>query len=137
MKNINLVLLIIFITSVTFQNKNNDCNICGEWKWEKNDEKHDFTLQIFQKDSFIYGRHCYILDYGNKMDCYLRNDDYSFKIKFSDIKSDSFSIKIKSYYSKNYGIVNLKLKDKKIYWNLLIIPKGEFYLPTEAILVKR
>lgn len=125
---------IIFLLNSCNSLGQQECLFCGNWKWEKNDEKRDFTLQISKQDSIIQGKHCYVLDSGNKMDCALENNDFSFKSKITN--SDSIVIKIKSYYSNEIGMVSLKYFNGRIFWKLLQAPKGEYYLPREAILLK-
>jgi len=128
-------LSILFVSSYTFcLSQSQSCRICGSWRWEKNDERHDFLLEISIKDSLIFGRHCYILDSGNKMDCSMESTDASFKTQIS--VADSMTVIIRSYYSNQKGLVKLELKNKKLYWTLIKAPKGEYYLPKNAILLK-
>lgn len=134
MKRYNFILIVLFLFYSCNSSGQQKCSICGDWKWEKNDETRDFTLQILQQDSIIVGKHCYILDSGNKMDCSPENDDFSFKAEIPS--TDSLTFKIRSYYSNESGIVSLKYMNGKIYWKLKQLPKGEFYLPREAILIK-
>ena len=131
MKQFTFLLFISFLITSCDSFGQVECLICGEWKWEKNDEKHDFTLQILQHDSIIEGKHCYVLDAGNKMDCSTAIDDFSFKFEIP--RNDSLTFKIRSYYSNEFGTASIKYLDGKIYWRLLQLPKGEYYLPREAV----
>ena len=133
LKRYLLILFVLLIFNSCNSNGQN-CSICGNWKWEKNDDKRDFTLQVMKLDSIIVGKHCYIVDSGNKMDCSAQDNDYSFKSAIPN--SDSLTVKIRSFYSNEVGIVSIKYYKGKIYWKLLQLPKGEFYLPREAILIK-
>jgi hypothetical protein len=126
-----IVFLLFYSCNSLCQQK---CLFCGNWRWEKNDEKHDFTIQILQRDTVLFGKHCYILDAGNKMDCSKNNNDFSFKFNFTT--SDSIIFRIKSYYSNDSGKVCLTIKGDKLYWKLIQKPKEEYYLPREAILIK-
>lgn len=108
--------------------------MCGDWKWEKNDDKHDFTLQIFQKDSLLIGKHCYIIDAGSKIDCASEEKEISFKTVISD--STKLTLKIKSFYSNEFGEVEIALINEKLYWKLLKAPKAEYYFPKAAILIR-
>jgi hypothetical protein len=103
------------------------CKICGEWRWEKNDEQHDFSVQISMQDGFLLGKHCYILDYGNKIDCSSEREDVSFKVSYRGI--DSVQMNIRSCYSGTLGVAEIKLKNGKLHWKLINAPKGEYYLP--------
>jgi hypothetical protein len=107
--------------------------MCGEWRWDKNDDQHDFSVQISMQDGFLLGKHCYILDYGNKIDC-SSEQDISFKVPYP--MTDSVQVDIRSYYSGVSGIVEVKLKSGKLYWKLIQAPKEEYYFPKEAVLVK-
>lgn len=114
--------------------RHSECKICGEWRWEKNDEQHDFSVQISMQDGFLLGKHCYILDYGNKIDCSSEREDESFKVSYRGI--DSVQMNIRSYYSGLLGVAEIKMKNGKLHWKLINAPKGEYYLPKEALLIK-
>jgi len=128
-----LILISVFVSS-SCSSQNQHCKICGEWRWEKNSEQRDFSIQISLKDGVLTGTHCYILDSGNKMDCSSGQEDMSFKVPYSE--TDSMQINIRSYYSGAQGVAQLKLKNEKLYWKLVKTPKEEYYLPKEAILIK-
>lgn len=110
-----------------------NCKFCGTWRWEKNDDRHDFSLEIQLRDGLLIGRHCYILNSGSKMDCATESKDFSFKIE--NPTSDTLTINVKSYYSGKVGKVLLEAKEGRMYWKLMRAPKGEFYFPKQAVLV--
>jgi len=64
----------------------------------------------------------------------MESTDASFKTQIS--VADSMTVIIRSYYSNQKGLVKLELKNKKLYWTLIKAPKGEYYLPKNAILLK-
>jgi len=111
-----------------------ECGICGGWQWEKNDDRHDFSLQISLQDGFVVGKHCYVFDYGNKIDCASDKQDVSFKIENSGL--DSIRVNIRSHYSGQQGIAVVKLKAGKLHWKLVKAPAGEYYLPKEALMIR-
>lgn len=123
----------ILLGAFNCSSQNNDCKICGSWQWEKNDDRHDFSVVIYLKDGFISGTHCYILDSGKKMDCATDSKEVSFKV--INPKTDSIILSIRSYYSGKSGDVKLENRNGKLYWKLIRAPKGEYYFPKEAILI--
>lgn len=137
MKNCFYRLMILMLFSCGSNNssaQSNECKICGNWSWEKNDDAHDFSLQLYQQDSLIIGKHCYVLNSGDKMDCAVGASDISFKIKLP--VGDSVVVSLKSFYSGQTGEVRLKLVHDKVHWKLIKAPKGEYYLPKEAFLYR-
>ncbi|RPH29517.1 MAG: hypothetical protein EHM93_17230 [Bacteroidales bacterium] len=134
MRRYNFVIFVFLLIYSCNSSGQQKCSFCGNWKWEKNDEKHDFTLQILQKDTIVVGKHCYILNAGSKMDC--SDNDNVFSFKFKPSNTDSLVLGIRSYYSNQVGQISLKYKNGKIYWKLVKAPKGEYYLPREAVLTK-
>lgn len=129
-----MVLILISCGSHNSSAQSDECKICGNWIWEKNDNAHDFSLRVYQQDSLIVGRHCYVLNSGDKMDCALEASDFSFKIKLP--VGDSVQVSIKSFYSGQTGVVRLKLVHDKFQWKLIKAPKGEYYLPKDAFLYR-
>ncbi len=129
-----LGMLLIFSAFNNPASNNLDCNICGQWSWEKNDDKHDFSLNIYMKDGILNGSHCYVLNGGEKMDCPDNKDQSSFSM--SNFRYDTITVSIRSFYSGKTGKIKLEIKNGKLYWKLVKPPKGEYYFPKEAILVK-
>ncbi len=140
-KNMIKYIYIILLTSIVSvavsrctSSQSSDCEMCGEWRWKKNDDQHDFSVQISMQDGFLLGKHCYILDYGNKIDCSSEREDVSFRVSYRGI--DSVQMNIRSYYSGTLGVAEIKLKNGKLHWKLINAPEGEYYLPREAVLIK-
>ena len=131
-----MIFLIIFIVITTTINAQTDtCRICGNWKWEKNDAQTFFTLKIKLKNNVLFGRHCYTLNNGSKVDCASLPADTTFKIvKYS--YSDSIDVDIKSSFSGNYGKAKIYLMKDKLVWELIKKPEGEYYFPEKAILIR-
>lgn len=132
------IILSLYFTNYSNSKKNNyvqdSCNYCGEWSWEKNDEKHDFTIVINQEGEYLIGRHCYITDSGNKMDCSGDQNDISFKIK--SLNSEKNTVEFTSFYRGAKGKVELRLQQGKLYWKIIEKPKDIYYIPLEATLTK-
>jgi len=130
--------LMVFMLCICVGNnlsaESDQCKICGNWSWEKNDDLHDFTLQLYLQDSLVIGKHCYVLNSGVKMDCAAEPSDVSFKLKLPI--GDSLQVNVKSFYSGQAGMVMLKLVGNKIHWQLIKTPEGEYYLPGDAFLVR-
>jgi hypothetical protein len=127
---------IFFLTigSICINAQNHECKFCGTWRWEKNDEHHDFSIELSLKDGLLLGRHCYVLNSGNKMDCSNGGKEFSIKIELP--KNDTVTLKVKSFYSGEVGIAHLEIKEGKLFWKLVKAPKGEYYFPKQAVLIR-
>lgn len=109
-----------------------ECLICGDWVWEKNDDRREFSIEIYKNDTLLYGKHCYILNSGDKMDCSVTDEDISFRTEYTN--TSTIIVEINSFYLGEKGRAEIKLIGENLYWKLLKEPKGEYYLPMEAIL---
>lgn len=128
-----LILVASIVVSSCTSSRHSECEMCGEWRWENNDDQHDFSVKISMQDGILIGKHCYIIDHGNKMDC-SSEQDVSFKVPYP--MTGSAQVDIRSYYSGASGIVEVKLRSGKLYWKLIKAPEEEYYLPKEAVLIK-
>lgn len=106
----------------------------GEWNWEKNNDSKDFTVKIGLRNDSLFTSYCCIIQQGLKMDC-PENDEYSFVVPKPS--GNYFTASFKSYFSSSIGKVKLSLKDGKLIWEILEAPKGEFYCPSTAIMIKQ
>ncbi|MVM40666.1 hypothetical protein GO730_28275 [Spirosoma sp. HMF3257] len=114
-----------------YQNKN---TFTGNWSWEKNNEKKDFSLSITKKGEFLIGQYCYTLLNGEKTDCAIKND-YSFKIK--NTNATSFTTDFYSQFSHSKGKARITLGADSLVWEILQEPREEYYCPMKAILRKQ
>ena len=142
MKLINKVIieylfLTVFFLSCTsdIHSQSDTCSLCGNWKWEKNNDLTYFTLKIKLKKGILFGRHCYVLNKGDKVDCASMPPDTTFSINKYDF-SNTLKVKVKSIFSEDYGEASITLVGEKLYWELLKKPTGEYYFPDKATLVK-
>ena len=132
---ISLIVIALFSLCNPMNNKtSNECKMCGEWTWEKNDENHDFNLKIYTEGEYIIGKHCYITDNGNKMDCSTDKNDISFKIKNTNLSN--LKVDFTSFFRGAKGIIEIQLKDNKLIWTVVQKPNDIYYLPLEAVLIK-
>jgi hypothetical protein len=130
-----LILLLSYCISKTNDNqKVNQNDLTGNWTWEKNDSKHDFTLRISKEGNFLVGRHCYIIGNGDVMDCSVSKPEISFKV--NDVGLSKYEVEIISFYRGAKGIVSIQLIGKKMIWKIVKKPNDVFYLPLEATLIK-
>jgi hypothetical protein len=67
------------------------------------------------------------------MDC-STDSRASFRIEGKSI--DSVLVTVTSFFSNQNGRVKLVKKNGKLYWSLVDAPKGEYYFPHQAILVR-
>lgn len=127
------ILLLFYFNNAKAQSDN--CAICGNWKWEKNDSQTFFTLRIRYKNNMLFGKHCYTLNNGSKVDCASLPSDTTFII--SDYKfSDTLIVDVTSSFSYKKGKAKIYLSNGKLFWELFKEPTGEYYFPQHAILVK-
>ncbi len=110
--------------------------LIGEWEWEKNSESKDFSIKFYEDKNVIKGAYCYVLQYGEKMDCF-EDGEYNFIID-SDFNEEGCVFEFKSGYggTKGKGKIRIISKDE-IEWEIKESPKGEYYCPTKAILRKK
>ena len=107
----------------------------GEWVWEKNDDRKDFSINIKIKGDDIMGKYCSIAQSGNRVDC-AEGNNYNFEIK--NVTQNHFTTNFKTNYSMSEGSVKLTLESsKKIIWKIVKSPKGEYYCPKYAVLIKK
>ncbi|WP_274475045.1 hypothetical protein [Mangrovimonas aestuarii] len=111
-------------------------NIEGTWQWENQKGEHTSVLSIKAIDGNSYqGRYCSVFFEGEKIDCNKRMDDFNVEIKM--ISPNRFEGTFKSNYSQKKGTLELTHYPKKGQLKLEIIdqPKGEYYLPDDAVFV--
>lgn len=106
----------------------------GDWAWEKNNDRQDFSVTIKTTKDSLYLSYCGLAQNGMKTDC---PDDGEPALAILKPEGNSFESKFKSYFSGTEGKVKVALGDDgKLTWTLLERPSGEFYCPKEGILIK-
>jgi len=107
----------------------------GNWKWERNSDKGEFTISFSQKGDTVIGNYCAIAQAGERIDCFDKGE-YSFRFLISGSNSTRIEFKFKTAYSNTYGKAKITLENNKLLWEIIEKPKGEFYAPLKAVLLK-
>ncbi|WP_207428617.1 hypothetical protein [Pedobacter sp. SYSU D00535] len=105
----------------------------GEWEWEDNDLEHNFVLKIIRSGNYLKGSYCSVMKKGLKIDCAEEN-----AISFAGPipATTTFIVPFKSAFSELTGKLQLTFDGFNILWEILEQPRGEFYVPKQAILIK-
>jgi hypothetical protein len=102
-------------------------NFTGHWE----DVSSAFSLDLSQNGEQLQGGHVVIAQQGNKIDSL----DNSIQ---GNIKGHLADIKFQSSFSTNSGAAQITFIDQNtIFWKVTTPPDGEYYLPTEATLIKK
>jgi hypothetical protein len=128
-------LLFCFVFLCALSSKAQDiANFNGKWSYTS--DRTSFLLVLTQKQSILSGTHCSTMAGGNKIDCFLDATDISITGTVTD--SNLVTITFKSFFSETSGKATLrKIGPTQIEWTIIEEPKGEFYLPTKAVLFKK
>ena len=130
-------LLLIVITAFAKPLKTDEkLSIAGTWQWENEKGEHTSVLSIKDIDSGSYqGRYCSVFFEGEKIDCNKTMDD--FNVEITMVGPNKFEGVFKSNYSHKEGTLELTHYPIKGQLKLEIInqPKGEYYLPDNAVFV--
>jgi hypothetical protein len=128
-------LLFYFAFFCTLSGKTqNIANFNGKWSYSS--DRTSFLLVLTQKQSVLSGTHCSTMAGGNKIDCFLDATDISITGTVTD--SNLVTLTFKSFFSETSGRATLrKISPTQIEWTIIEEPKGEFYLPTSAVLFKK
>lgn len=140
MKMIKLVVLftlLCFSYCTLGSNKviSNQVTFIGNWKWERNSDKGEFNISFSQKGDSIIGNYCAIAQAGERIDCFDKGE-YSFRFLIPGSNSNQIEFKFRTAYSNTFGKAKITLGNKNLLWEILEKPKGEFYAPLKAVLIK-
>ncbi|MEP7127907.1 MAG: hypothetical protein ABI729_03525 [Chitinophagales bacterium] len=109
-------------------------NFTGKWQADSNSNNYQFSIEFFCNNKALQGQHCYISKDGKKIDCF---QDTEMSIKLEKVISKSeIMITVKSAFCTDTAVVNLKMEDGKLIWDLIKTPQGEHYFPKRINLVK-
>lgn len=99
----------------------------GHWE----DAETGFTLNLGQEWKIIYGGHTIVAQGGNKID--------SLDASISGmVKGQGADIQFTSSFTPNPGTARLTIIDPNtMTWKIITPPDGEYYLPSEATLVRK
>ena len=156
LKHIVILLLLLIVscknnTIVKTQATNNICYktkevilsknemFVGHWFFESMNNKDSLNNKTFEINLYkiskdrIQGNYCSVSRNGNKIDCF-KDDETNI---FGNVKNDTLFVNFNSNWENSKGTAILYLiKDEQLFWKITK-SKGELYLPSEIILLKR
>lgn len=120
-------------------NKNIDVNIeefVGDWELENNSPGINNTFSIhLQKNSsgVLEGYYCAVVRNGTKIDC---SPYKEINIKTVDKQKEGYLVSFESFFGAKNGRALIKVKNNKLYWQIIKEPLGDFYCPKSVYLIK-
>lgn len=105
----------------------------GQWQWTKNSDRNTFSVSFSQKNDSLIGFYCTVARGGAKIDCADEAGE-SFKVPLPP--GNTFEVEFTSNFSGEKGKAKFLLDSGKLNWWITQVPKGEFYAPVDAILVR-
>lgn len=112
-------------------------DISGSWSWNSKEGSNMFTIDLIQATNNDFrGNHCSVFLDGERIDCNDIKDEFTvILIKKAE---NIFQGSIRSGYSYAVGNVQLQYlpEENTMLFTLKTAPKGEYYMPMEARLVR-
>jgi hypothetical protein len=105
----------------------------GKWESNKSNDNATFNIDIKQIKDKLTGTYCATAQKGNKVDC-AEGSDISFEVPVP--LKNSFTCTFTSGYNGSKGLARLSIAGKYLVWTIIKAPKGEYYCPATAKLVK-
>lgn len=126
MKVLIISILVLFVTA---SNK----NYTGEWVYQT--ESSVFSLTLTQTDSVVVGFHTSVMNYGNRID---EGDEENMTIR-GVVRDEQLTVRVKSSYDSNVpGVAKICfIGNDSISFKFITPPSGTYWIPDEAILVRR
>lgn len=129
--------LLIFFIGFLFFIPSQAQDISGSWSWSSKESGDMFTIDLIKaSENNFRGNHCSVYLSGNRIDCIDTKDDFSIVLirKAENIYQGS----IRSGHSMAVGNVQLQYlpEENTMLFSLKTAPKGVYYMPVEARLVR-
>ncbi len=128
-----LQVLILFTLLVSIKVGAQD--ISGSWSWYSDNGNDMFTIDLIKiSDNNFRGSHCSVYVQGERIDCFDMVEDFT--VVLIRKTENIFAGSIRSGFSFATGQVQLQYLpvDDTILFSLKTPPKGEYYIPFEAVL---
>ena len=112
-------------------------DISGSWSWNSKEGSNMFTIDLIQAtENDFRGNHCSVFLNGERIDCNDTKDEFT--IVLVKKAENIFQGSIRSGYSYAVGNVQLQYlpEENTMLFTLKTAPKGEYYMPAEARLVR-
>lgn len=113
-------------------------SIEGNWEWEHNSEKREFSIKMIKIKNIVYGSYCAIRNYGAQIDCATKLDSLNHNFKIVPTKESFYKIKFKNNANNTIGgIARFRLIDgNKLEWILDTLLDPNSQVPQSAILIQ-
>lgn len=124
-------ILLLSMTPATAQ------DISGSWSWNSKEGSNMFTIDLIQAtENDFRGNHCSVFLNGERIDCNDTKDEFT--VVLVKKAENIFQGSIRSGYSYAVGNVQLQYlpEENTMLFTLKTAPKGEYYMPLEARLVR-
>lgn len=123
----------ILIVAVSAFGTLQTANFQGTWK--STTARSEFTLSLKQLSSELTGSHCSVQLDGNRIDCGPDDSDVSITGAVND--PAVVTVSFKSFSGGSAGKATIKkLTSTTVEWTIIQKPRGEFYIPSHAVLTK-
>lgn len=112
-------------------------DISGSWSWNSKEGSNMFTIDLIQAtENDFRGNHCSVFLGGERIDCNDTKDEFT--VVLVKKAENIFQGSIRSGYSYAVGNVQLQYlpEENTMLFTLKTAPKGEYYMPVEARLVR-
>ncbi|HSP40439.1 MAG TPA: hypothetical protein VLN46_03325 [Gillisia sp.] len=112
-------------------------DISGSWSWNSKEGSNMFTIDLIQaNENDFRGNHCSVFLSGDRIDCNDTKDEFT--VVLVKKAENIFQGSIRSGYSYATGNVHLQFlpEENTMLFTLKTAPKGEYYMPIEARLVR-
>jgi hypothetical protein len=98
----------------------------GHWE-----DANSFSLDLYQDGKTIYGHHTVVAQGGNKIDTL----DVSIN---GSLQGQVATVQFQSSFTSDTGTAQITYIDvNTLQWKIIDPPDGEYYLPTEATLIRK
>ncbi|MCP9201598.1 hypothetical protein MKO06_16935 [Gramella sp. GC03-9] len=126
-----ILLLLFLLPSITISQISK-----GVWFWNSENGRNSLELRILKvDDKSVEGNYCSVFNNGEKIDC---NSELENEVNFllNKTSENTYQGTFTSHYSSANGllkIIHIPL-NKKMIFEIIEAPKGEYYLPEKAVL---
>lgn len=103
-------------------------------EWQSTNRNFPFNLTLLHQEDELKGWHCTTLLNGSRTDC-LPVDSGRYSIT-GTVECGVARVQVSSNYGGGVGQAILTASGTSLQWRLVQPPPGEFYIPTEATLVR-
>lgn len=107
----------------------------GEWDKPSMASNGTFSISLAQTDSTIIGQYCAVTKNGHKIDCDVEKNPNITGIV--DGRSGRANLTFSSFFGATTGKATITLQNGQLIWHIIEVPRGEFYAPLNAVLLRK